>query len=192
MLLALLGAGVFAAYVKFDAKASHVPSDLRRTEPDVDIDSKPIQKTVPATTSTASSSLLVPTIENNEVKLVKPAAATQNGVKPEVDLINQSLHSLLIKDGRAVGLEMKGHIALVDFNQAIDKGYGTIEEGNLIKALQMALGQFKGIDQFKIIVEGQPIESLGNIELTAPIDVIRPGQTSAPKTSEESNPPAPN
>ncbi len=67
-----------------------------------------------------------------------------------------------------------------------------MEEGYLIKAIQMALGQFKDIDKFQIIVDGKAVDSLGNIDLSKPVDVIRPGQKSDSNSSEDSTEPKPN
>jgi len=191
MLLALLGAGVFAAYVKMVPAASRVPADMRRSEPGVSVDVTSI-KTKPVESHPSSQDvLLVPAVVEKEVKLGNPVGPVPQGVRPEVFLLNETLASLTIDNARALSIDMKGSVAVVNFNAALQKGYGSIEEGNLIRALQLALGQFKGITHFKVTVEGKSIDTLGNIELSAPIEVIRPGQASQSNSDEESTPSTP-
>jgi len=190
LLITMLGAGVLAGYVHFSPQAAHVTVDQRSSEPDVTIRSTP-SRAVPIEKSSQHLSLFVPTVVSNDVSLSKPAADAQEGVRPEVDLVNQTLQSLQIEGARAVGLDLQGHVAKVDFNSAIQKGYGTIEEGYLIKALQMALGQFPEISKFQIVVEGKAIDSLGNIDLSAPIDVIRPGAVKSTIDSDDTTHPNP-
>jgi hypothetical protein len=192
MIVALCGAGVFAGYVRYAPFAAHVPASLRQPPPDVSIDEKPTHEEDHAAPSSKTDDLLVPSVVNDEVKLVNPVGAIPSDVKPEVFVVNATLAALSIDKAKALGVDIKGRIAYVDFNPAIQKGYGTIEEGNLIKSLQMVLGQFKDIDKFQIIVEGQPIDTIGgNISLSNPLEVIRPGQEQAPTTSEASTAPNP-
>jgi hypothetical protein len=174
MLVALLGAGVLAAYVKMTPQAAHVTQDRPQSGPDVTVQSQATNRTEAPLTK--QEGLLVPSVIQNDVKLDKPAGSPPDGVRPEVFLVNQSLSSLKIDGASALGIEVKDRVAAVSFNPGIEKGYGTIEEGYLIKALQMALGQFKDIDKFQVIVEGKTVDSLGNIDLSTPVEVIRPGQ----------------
>ena len=191
MIMALMGAGVFAAYVKFAPGASHVAATLNESRPDVTIDTKPLTRSNPDLGTTKTDTYLVPAVVDNEVKLTQPAGEIPDGVKPEVFVVNQTLTSLMIDKARVLDISTVKGLALIHCTPDIQKGYGTMEEGNLIKALQMALGQFKDIKNFQIVVEGQKIESLGNIDLLTPVEVIRPGEQPAPKTSEESTPPNP-
>ena len=181
MLLMMLGAGGFAAYVKLTPQAAHVIQDRKGSDVDVSVQSESAEKPK-IQSSEQATSLLIPTLQGSEITLGKPASTPPDGVKPEVSLLNDTLQSLQIDGARAVGIDIQDGVAMVDFNPAIQKGYGSIEEGNLVKSLQMALGQFKGISKFKVIVEGKAIESFGNIELSAGIPVIRPGE--APDKSD--------
>ena len=189
MLVSMLGAGVFAGYVRFSPHASHVVADQKHSEPDVTVTEKPDE---PETKKPAASTttLLIPAIVKNDIQLGKELGTPPDGVRPEVFLVNATLQSLQIDGARAVGIDVHNHVAMLDLNPATQKGYGTIEEGYLIKALQMALGQFKDINKFQVVIEGKPIDSFGNIDLSAPLDVIRSGGGKA--TEEKSNePPTP-
>jgi len=176
LLLTCLGAGVLAAYVKLTPQASHVVNDLRQDGPDVSVHSQQNGITENPATS-KSSGFLVPVVAQNDIKLDKPSGDPPPGVQPEVFLVNETLTSLQIEGARALGVEVKNGTAMVSFNPGIEKGYGSIEEGYLIKALSMALGQFPNIDKYQVVVEGRTVDSLGNIDLTTPVDVIRPNIT---------------
>lgn len=175
-LLAALGGGVLAAYVKLTPAALHVERPDQSAGPDVSVRAHPDNSTQ-ITGRQNGSTLLVPTVDQDDVKLTKPAGDTPEGVRPEVFLVNQTLDSLKVDGAKAVGIDVKDRVAIVSFNPGIQKGYGTIEEGHLIKALSMALGQFPEIDAFQVAVEGKTVDSLGNIDLTTPVLVIRPAQT---------------
>ena len=187
MLLTMLGAGGLAAYVKLTPQAAHVIQDHKVADPEVTVRTESTSKPS-VERDDQSSSLFVPTVQDNDVKLIKVAATPAEGVKPEISLLNETLQGLQIEGARAVGIDIQNGTAMVDFNPAIQKGYGTIEEGYVIKSLQMALGQFKNISKFQVIVEGKPIDSLGNIDLTTPVPVIRPGQVSSKSNETEEKP----
>jgi len=187
MLLALCGAGVLAAYVKMSPQAAHVTGEASQPSPEVSVTSH-ATKQPDFQAETNAPHLLVPSILKNDIALFKSAGLPPEGVRPEVFLVNETLTSLQIDGARAVGIDVKDHLALVDFNTGIERGYGTIEEGYLIKSLQMALGQFKDIDKFQVVVEGKTVESLGNIDLTEPVPVIRPGGVHAPADSTPDRP----
>jgi hypothetical protein len=173
LLLTVLGAGVLAAYVGLNPKAAHVVNDSPGA-PDISIKSR---VTAPPKNENADGpTLLVPALLENDVKLDKPAGQVPEGVAPEVHLINRTLESLNVDGARALGIDTKDRTAMISFNPGIEKGYGTIEEGHLIKALRMALGQFPNIDRFQLLVDGKVVDSLGNIDLTTPVEVLRPGQ----------------
>lgn len=181
LLLTVVGVGGLAAYVGLNPKAAHVTSSTPPAAPDVSVRTQPDAERQPQAPA-AGLTLLVPSVVENDVKLGKEADQPPSGVAPEVSLINQTLGALQVDGARALGIEVKERVAMVSFNPGIEKGYGTIEEGHLIKALRMALGQFKDIDKFQLLVEGKVVDSLGNIDLTTPVPVLRPGQADPPDT----------
>lgn len=186
-MVATMGVVGFAAYVKMSPNAARVPDDLRRStsleqplvrpaqrkhEPDVEVTSRKVD-------------LLIPAVVDGEVKLSKPASEVPKGMNPMVFATTETLKSFGVEDGRALGVQVKDKTALLDVNeQLVDHGFGSTEEGQVIKALQMVLGQFSQIDRFELIFDGNKVDSLGSIDLTDPIPVVRPGQT-------EPNDPAP-
>ncbi|AIE87036.1 GerMN domain-containing protein [Fimbriimonas ginsengisoli] len=196
MLVAALGVIGFAAYVKMAPGASHVPEPLRRPaieSPVGNLPSSPRRHSAGPDVKVDSHTdpdLKVPAVQGNDVKLAHSAGKVPDGVKPMVFLANATLESLKIEKAKALGVEIKDRNALVDFNPELEKGYGSTEEGQLIKALQMALGQFPDIDTFQIVIDGKTIDSLGQIDLSEPISVIRPDGTEAkpPSTKPDEDP----
>lgn len=185
--LCVVGAGGLAAYVKLFPAAAHVDRMVDKTDVVKQVDAPPTESQTQKP-SKASSALKIPTLVNGELKLLGTPSDVADGVRPETALVNDTLVSLQIEGAKALGMEVTRHNAMIDFNPAIQKGYGTIEEGNLIKALQMALGQFPDIKSFQLRIDGKVVDTLGNIDLTTPVDVIRPSGFSAASSSETTPP----
>jgi spore germination protein GerM len=70
-------------------------------------------------------------------------------------------------------VEVVERVARLSLTPEIEGGMGSMQEGQTIKALQLTLGQFKGVDSFQLFVEGRQVESLGHLELEPNIPVIR-------------------
>lgn len=193
MLLAALGVGVFAAYVQLTPSARTVPPELRKDGPEVTTTAAPRPRRDRRTTRAVQRvELLVPALDGENVKLV-PELTSAVGDEAIVFVANGALKAMNIDDARALGVNVKDGLATIDFNAGIEKGYGSMEEATLIKALQMGLGQFKNVSRFQFRVEGRTVESLGHYEMAEPLPVIRPGKTEpdepAPSTpSEDPNP----
>jgi len=183
MAMALLGVVVFAGYVKLTPSASHVADDLRAKPDPIVHDVHPKRPSVEVESSDTPQ-LKVPVLHGEDVSLDKLAGKTPSGVKPMVFVATETLKQLKIQGAKAIGVDIKDRNALVDFNPALDKGYGSMEEGQLIKSLQWALGQFPEIDTFQIVIDGEVKKSLGQLDLTDPIPVTRPdGRSAVPETS---------
>jgi len=180
--IALLGVGVFAAYVKLTPSAAHVAPDIRKPEPLVHHE-RPKGPSVEVQSSSAQE-FKIPVLHGENVSLDKSAGKAPSGVKPMVFVATETLKQLKIDGAKAIGVDVKDRNALVDFNPALDKGYGSMEEGQLIKSLQWALGQFPEIDTFQIVIDGQVKTTLGQLDLTDPIPVTRPDGKSAVPDSE--------
>ena len=174
-----LGVAGFAYYVKATPAAAHVPQEIRRKE-------APAPSSTPQTHRRSNSErsdpntieqspYKVPVISGDDVKLSAHVPLPPKGVDDRVYITTKTFESLGIDGGRALSVDLKDGIANIDVNEAFaSHGYGSTEEGQVIKALQLALGQFKDIERFTMIFEGQQLDTLGNAELTDPIPVIRP------------------
>ena len=68
---------------------------------------------------------------------------------------------------------------IVDMSPSVlSQGFGTEEESEFLRALSLTLGQFTEVKTFRLRVDGQIVDTLGHIELTEPIDVVRKGSAS--------------
>lgn len=72
-----------------------------------------------------------------------------------------------------LSVDVKDGIATLSFNPAFESGYGTDDERTMIEGLQRTMGQFTDVQKIEIVVDGKNIESLGNIEISEPLDVLR-------------------
>ncbi len=59
------------------------------------------------------------------------------------------------------------------FTPDLIAGYGSEEERTIIQGILKAAGQFEDVRQVQFMVEGQPLDSLGHLDLTVPLDVER-------------------
>lgn len=87
--------------------------------------------------------------------------------------LNSALSSMsnMPSGARVNGVNVAGGLATVDFTPEIQKGYGSAEEAEVINKLLGELAAFDQIQKATFSVNGQPLESLGHLELLEPIDV---------------------
>jgi hypothetical protein len=170
LLVGLLGAGALAFYVKqtprLEDPAGPSVSVTRRDPP-------------PATTTSDSpgDKVLVfrPYMEGPEVRFTKSEATVPTGVDPRVFAVNEFLKaSKVAPEGAiAVGVQVRDGVALMDFSPGFDRSYSTTDEKTMLDGLLTTLGQFQDVEKLQILINGEPIESLGNVEVREPLDVIR-------------------
>lgn len=78
------------------------------------------------------------------------------------------------KDAKLMSIKMDGTTAILDFNAAFRAGYGTDEESAVINGVLVTLGQFPQIKKALFRVEGKPLDTLGVMDLSEPLDVASP------------------
>ena len=178
LMLSIAGGVVLGAYVVTTPNALHVPIDMRREKP------------VAAHKETQGpTDRLVPIVDKDGVAHFEHQKVNiPKGVDPKVFLLNdylEELHSrgLGDKNARALGVDVHDRIAYVDFNRAFEQTYGTMDEGNVLRGIESVLGQFPEIDKVAFYIEGKPMETTGNVDLTQPQDVIRPDQANNQPTA---------
>ncbi len=82
--------------------------------------------------------------------------------------------SPLPKGTEAISVRFDEDLATVDFNEAFQKNFagGDEEEALALNAVLATVGQFPGVKQVQILVEGQKIDSLGgNQPLSEPLPI---------------------
>lgn len=179
-----LGVGALAYYVKNTPNASHVPDEIRVV--DTTKHSKPAKpETKPEVTVTAASSTVRLPVFGGEISdmgLAKEETQVPGGGDAMKFVAQKIAESAQIDGARVLGVDVRDHVAIVNYNEAIGKGMGSMEEGAFIRALQVGFGQFTQIDKVTVEKEGEPLVS-GHVDLSEPLPVIRPGATSS--SSEE-------
>lgn len=119
------------------------------------------------------------TIKDNETNITSEPQAVPQGGDPMLVAVNAFLHNTPVvpKGAEAKSVKLVNGVATVDFNKAFLKSYGTDDESTVVNGLLAALGQFKGVEKAAFTVEGQPIDTLGASDLSAPVEVLKPSAT---------------
>ncbi|MEZ0327604.1 MAG: GerMN domain-containing protein [Fimbriimonas sp.] len=185
MVVALVGVAAIAAYVQMTPGAGRVPDELRRQEPAVSRPGPTAEvKATPRHHRSEEAMLFVPALDGTDVKLGGQLSLVPNGMDQKTHLVTETFKSLGVPEGKALKCEVKSGVAIIDVNAAmVEHGYGSMEEGNMIKALQLALGQFPEVEKFQLMQDGQPIE-LGHLDLSEAVNVTRPGPAPEDKPNE--------
>lgn len=174
-----MGLSALGYYVVNTPNAARVPDEIRRQPSEAP---PAIEK--PATPSAAKATVVLPFIRNEKVVMNDTSVTVPTGVNPKLFLGNEILIGLEIPGAKVLGVEVKSGVAAIDFNRGIEKGYGSMQESQLVESFQLGFGQFAEIDSIQLFVEGKPIESLGHLELNAPLPVIRGEQLNPANSSE--------
>jgi spore germination protein GerM len=72
------------------------------------------------------------------------------------------------KDANVKTVTVKEGIATIDFNEKIYAGYGTEDEQIIVRGLLRVMAQFPEVKSVLFTTEGQPLDSLGAIDLSSP------------------------
>lgn len=170
MLLAGAVFGGLVMYVKM-APADKVPADVRRQErPD------PTQR--PTTADQGEQvAVWIPTAQGEDVAFRSERVSVPKGESPMVYSVNRFLEASKIVDpgARLLSVDVKDHFADLYFNAAFNATVGSSDEGTLLKGLRLTFGQFADVEKLRFFADGQPMETLGNVDLSEGIDVLKPG-----------------
>jgi hypothetical protein len=172
LFVSVVGGALVGAYVMTTPDAQHIPVGLRRPSDVVSAKSLP-QSTGDRITARIGKDGLVG-FDASQVVIPKGADA-------RVFLVNEFLKDLHTKglgnkDARAVGVDLHNGLATIDFSPEFGDTTGTMDEATILNGILTTLGQFSDIDKVQFRVNGKPMDSLGNIDLSTPQNVLRPGQ----------------
>lgn len=164
----LAGLGIYAGSTKPAPHAEKTAASANKPKPTVEVEVKPDDERDQVTT-------LTPKYVGDDLKFDQQSSTPPAGVDPKVWAVNQYLGTLqaVPKDAKLLSCKVEDLTATLDFNQAIMAGYGTTDEGALVNGVLTVMGQFKDIQAVKFTVEGQPIESFGNIDLSEAQPVLK-------------------
>ncbi|MBL8048164.1 MAG: GerMN domain-containing protein [Chthonomonas sp.] len=176
--LALIGVaaavvGGLAAYAKM--QGNRVPEAEMRSErlPQ----HQPVDKRQPPQTKVEKAKDEVEIVrvdyQSEDYKVERDKRKLEAGQSPYLVAVNASLaHVTAVPAGAvATSAKLDGSVLKLDFATPFRKTYGTAEEGEILNTITEALKQFGEVKSVLITEGGQPIESLGSVELTEPLEV---------------------
>lgn len=162
--------GALTYYIQHTPDAQRVPTNMR-------VKDDPAPAAVhPNSTPPATGGIKIKVVDfvGDEPSLTSRTISVPSGHDPMLAACDEVVKNANLSGVRLVGLELTtDHTAFLDFNPALEDGMGSMEEGLFIKGLQLALGQFPKVSTFRLRVEGKELDTLGHLELTDPIKVIR-------------------
>ena len=118
--------------------------------------------------------LFMPTFEDGALEFDTTKGTVPAGADPRVYAINLYLRSLdaVPMDAEALSCTIEDGVATLDFNEEFRQTYGTEDEMILYNGLLKVMGQFDEVASVIFLAEGEPIDTLGNQDLTGshPVD----------------------
>lgn len=184
--LLLIGAGgVFAigSYIKSNPDAQHVPANVRRPEPSKQHENRPapdVEVTTNHETERERVLVLTPESKDGNLTFTSKMETVPSSQKPIVFAVNRYLENtgFVDKKAKALSVDIHDRVAHIDVTEAFETSYGSSDEQTVLQGLQKTMGQFTDIDKFAFYVSGKQVTSLGNADLTDPIEVIKAGEDS--------------
>lgn len=111
-----------------------------------------------------------------------PHLSSENPVASTLNALLTAKNSPIPAGTTLRGVKIADGLASVDFSQMpVDVLHGETRQTRSLTALQKTLGQFPGITQIQILVNGIPVHEFGEFEALGPLDVIRPGEVQQAK-----------
>lgn len=168
IIVGVLLVGILTVYA-LQPRANKVPDDqLRqddrgRTTVSVDVEPDPTSKV----------KLYTPRYEGDDLTFDEASIDVPRGQEPMAFAVNQFLQQLSFvpADAKVRTVAVERGVATVDFSRGLQAGYGSEDEGILLNGLLTTMSQFEDVQYVKMTVEGESIETLGNVELTDPLSV---------------------
>lgn len=186
-LLLIGAAGVYGVgvYVKKTPEAEHVAPAIHRTSEDGNV--KPADRA--STDNQSSVKILTPKSKGADLSMDEATESVPDGTDAKVFAINRFLENTHItpSNARALSIDIKGDVAYVSFNEAMQKSYGSSDERTILQGLCKTLAQFPEVKKVQFEIDGKPMDSIGNVDLSQPLDVRNTEELSP--ADEKSTPP---
>lgn len=178
-----LGVGTLAYYVKSTPEAARVPEAIRvppkpkspkTSVVAVEEEEKP--KRV-ETRSPQAERVRLPVFGDDisDMELAKGETTVPPGADAMRFVAERIVEAAHFDGTRVLGIDVRDHVVFVQFNDAVGRGMGSMQEGAFLRAFQVGFGQFGNVDKVVLESEGKPLES-GHVDLSEPMAVIRPGE----------------
>lgn len=97
------------------------------------------------------------------------------GVDPKLFTLNDYLSQIkaVPQEARVQSVTVSDGVATIDFPPALRHGYGTEDEQMVVEGICRVMGQFPEVKWVKFTIDGQSVDTLGNIDLSRPLAVTR-------------------
>jgi len=172
LIVSVVGGALVGAYVMTTPDAQHIPTALKRDP-----------STVSAKETDQSTGYrLTPRNDGSFGRIKVDIPRGQNARTFLVNAYLDDLHAkgLGNKNAKLLGVSVINGVAYLDFNQAFSETYGTDDEGTVLNGIQQTLAQFPEIQKMQLRINGQNMESLGNVDLSKPLPIRETQSTPAP------------
>lgn len=149
----ILGLVGLIAYLRL-TPAAQIPDELKRAD----------KRKVTAYT---------PVPDGSDVKLQPREVDVPERASPIVTAVNAFLteSNIVPTDARAIGAEIRNGTLHLGFSPAFARTHGSDDEKTLIDGLIATVKQFPEVQRLSLEVDGKPIETLGNVDLTDGLEV---------------------
>lgn len=184
LLIAVAGLTALAVYVRNTPKLEvrHDPVALQPSKP-----AEPVKEPAP---KAITVTVFTPAMNGEELKLTGESMTPPGGEDPIAFSVNGFLKAAKVTapEARVRSAEVRNRIAYLDFTDAFAQSYGSIDERTLLRGICASVGQFDTVDKVQFEVGGKPLDSIGNVDLSSPIDVVRDPNAPDPDTPEPTSP----
>ena len=160
--------GAIAAYIKTtDAE----PQDRMQQIPATKIVNEPSH-------DRGNVTVYTPRYEKDQLEYNQESKAVPEGNDRIVFAVNEYLSNAKISppEARLEKCVIVNHVARLSFTSTFEKTYGAEDEKTLLDGILRTLGQFEDVEKVQFLIGSTPLESLGNIDLSEPVEVIRPAR----------------
>ncbi|MFQ3587424.1 MAG: GerMN domain-containing protein [Fimbriimonadaceae bacterium] len=176
--------GVLVVYLK-STPALNVPEDQKRATHRRDPAAEPVQPN--------ANQILVPIAvwEEGELKFGRKTVDVPAGQDPKRVAVQSYLNQIrdVLPGVRLEGFRMDGKVAQLRFSAEFDQRMGSDDEATVLMGILAAMGQFPDVEEVEFFAGGRQIETIGNVELNAPLPVVRLERWAEPSKRNEA--PAP-
>jgi hypothetical protein len=174
-----LGVGALAIYVKSDPNAARVLAPMAKPSASSDENVAVHRHHARHTDeddgqSSDSSGVYLPEIRDEHPTLKSERTEVPDGKDPMQFVAEQTLKTIRLQGVRVLNVDVRNGVAAINFDDQIDSGMGSTQEGQFLDALELAFGQFPNVKSIEIEKEGEALDSLGHIELSGPQPVTHP------------------
>lgn len=116
-----------------------------------------------------------PVYDSNDLRYTSTNHPVKSNEDPYLVAINGFLEASHVVDqgAKAVSAHLEGSVLVINFSKPFERTYGTDDERTLIDGILHTVRQFNEVQAVRILVVGDRIDTLGNIDLNEDLQVTR-------------------